>query len=40
MDIYRTNFAIGTWEMFKNGVDEDFINFFEQLRDGQSAEIK
>ena len=40
MDTYRTNFAIGTWEMFKNGFDEDFINFFEQLRDGQSTEIK
>ena len=40
MDTYRTNFAIGTWEMFKNGFDEDFINFFEQLRDGQNAEIK
>ena len=40
MDTYRTNFAIGTWEMFKSGFDEDFINFFEDLRDGQSVEKK
>ena len=37
MDTYKTQFALGTWENFKGGFDEDFINFFEKLRDGSAA---
>ena len=39
MDTYKTQFALGTWENFKGGFDEDFINFFEKLRDGSAALI-
>ena len=39
MDTYKTDFAIGTWEEFKSGFDEDFINFFEELRDNKIVKI-
>ena len=40
MDSYKTKFALQTWEMFKNGFDEKFIVFFEELRDEPKALIK
>ena len=40
MDSYKTKFALQTWEMFKNGFDEKFILFFEELRDEPKTLIK
>tara|TARA_B100001115_G_C15592649_1_gene283516 strand:+ start:118 stop:567 length:450 start_codon:yes stop_codon:yes gene_type:complete len=33
MNFYRKNYAMQTWEKYKDGFDNDFVSFFEELRD-------